>query len=174
MTIKQCYQAMGADFEEISQRIPSEAMIRKFAVKFPEDKSFAELTKALELRGADESTGTGRRGNGVPGGAYHQGPVPDVGLFPSDRPGQRADGVAAGRTAGRQRSTLRPAGAGVQQNGGASPGSGLTGGGKQAVAAVHRGEDLRCMNIRKQKADVDTLFCKRKQEGMAVWNDRRS
>ena len=27
MTIKQCYQAMGADFEEISQRIPSEAMI---------------------------------------------------------------------------------------------------------------------------------------------------
>lgn len=48
MTIKQCYQAMGADFEEISQRIPSEAMIRKFAVKFPEDKSFAELTKALE------------------------------------------------------------------------------------------------------------------------------
>ena len=24
MTIKQCYQAMGADFEEISQRIPSE------------------------------------------------------------------------------------------------------------------------------------------------------
>ena len=109
MTIKQCYQAMGADFEEISQRIPSEAMIRKFAVKFPEDKS-----------------------------------------------------------------TLRPAGAGVQQNGGASPGSGLTGGGKQAVAAVHRGEDLRCMNIRKQKADIDTLFCKRKQEGMAVWNDRRS
>ena len=48
MTIKQCYQAMGADFEEISQRIPSEAMIRKFAVKFPEDKSFAELMKALE------------------------------------------------------------------------------------------------------------------------------
>lgn len=45
MTIKQCYQAMGADFEEISQRIPSEAMIRKFAVKFPEDKSFAELRK---------------------------------------------------------------------------------------------------------------------------------
>lgn len=34
MTIKQCYQAMGADFEEIFQRIPSEAMIRKFAVKF--------------------------------------------------------------------------------------------------------------------------------------------
>ena len=28
--------------------MPSEAMIRKFAVKFPEDKSFAELTKALE------------------------------------------------------------------------------------------------------------------------------
>ena len=46
MTIKQCYQAMGADFEEISQRIPSEAMIRKFAVKFPEDKSFdASLTR---------------------------------------------------------------------------------------------------------------------------------
>ena len=48
MTIKQWYQAMGADCGEMSQRGASEAMIRKFAVKFPEDKSFAELTKALE------------------------------------------------------------------------------------------------------------------------------
>ena len=163
MTIKQCYQAMGADFEEISQRIPSEAMIRKFAVKFPEDKSFAELTKALEQGDVETAFRAAHTIKGL-----------CLTLFPSDRPGQRADGASAGRTAGRQRSTLRPAGAGVQQNGGASPGSGLTGGGKQAVAAVHRGEDLRCMNIRKQKADVDTLFCKRKQEGMAVWNDRRS
>ena len=55
MTIKQCYQAMGADFEEISQRIPSEAMIRKFAVKFPEDKSFAELTELLRAGRLDGS-----------------------------------------------------------------------------------------------------------------------
>ena len=40
MTIKQCYEAMGADYENVSQRIPSEAMIKKFATKFPEDESF--------------------------------------------------------------------------------------------------------------------------------------
>lgn len=140
MTIKQCYQAMGADFEEISQRIPSEAMIRKFAVKFPEDKSFAELTKALEQGDVETAFRAAHTIKGL---------CLTLGLFPSDRPGQRADGAAAGRTAGRQRSALRPAGAGIQQNGGASPGSGLTGGGKQAVAAVHRGEGLLCMNIQK-------------------------
>ena len=130
MTIKQCYQAMGADFEEISQRIPSEAMIRKFAVKFPEDKSFAELTKALE-----------------------QGNV---------------------ETAFRAAHTIKGLCLTLGFSHLTAPASGLTGGGKQAVAAVHRGEDLLCMNIQKQKAGVDTLFCKRKQEGMAVWNDRRS
>ena len=50
MTIKQCYQAMGADFEEIFQRIPSEAMIRKFAVKFPEDTRVKDLTDEEEAK----------------------------------------------------------------------------------------------------------------------------
>ena len=162
MTIKQCYQAMGADFEEISQRIPSEAMIRKFAVKFPEDKSFAELTKALEQGNVETAFRAAHTIKGL---------CLTLGFSHLTAPASELTELLR---AGRLGSALRPAGAGVQQNGGASPGSGLTGGGKQAVAAVHRGEDLRCMNIRKQKADVDTLFCKRKQEGMAVWNDRRS
>ena len=48
MTIKQCYQAMGADYEDVAQRLPSEAMVKKFAMKFSEDESFAQLTEALK------------------------------------------------------------------------------------------------------------------------------
>ena len=36
---------------------------------------------------------------------------------------------------------------------------------KLAVAAVHRGEDLLCMNIQKQKAGVDTLFASGSRRG---------
>ena len=53
MTIKQCYEAMGADYENVSQRIPSEAMIKKFATKFPEDESFTRLTDALKNGNAE-------------------------------------------------------------------------------------------------------------------------
>ena len=53
MTIKQCYEAMGADYENVSQRIPSEAMIKKFATKFPEDESFTQLTDALKNGNAE-------------------------------------------------------------------------------------------------------------------------
>ncbi len=53
MTIEQCYQAMGADYGDVSRRIPGEAMIKKFATKFPEDESFTQLTAALKSGNAE-------------------------------------------------------------------------------------------------------------------------
>lgn len=48
MTIEDCYQAMGADYEDVSHRIPNPALVKKFALKFLDDKSMEQLTAALK------------------------------------------------------------------------------------------------------------------------------
>lgn len=47
MTIKECYEQTGSDYESILKRFGSESMIRRFALKFLKDGTFAELKKAL-------------------------------------------------------------------------------------------------------------------------------
>lgn len=48
MDLKTCYEAMGSDYADVTQRLPSERLIRKLLLKFPEDPSFRDLTQALE------------------------------------------------------------------------------------------------------------------------------
>ena len=48
MTIKECYEQMGADYEGLLSRLGSEALIKKFAVKFLADGSFQDLKTSLE------------------------------------------------------------------------------------------------------------------------------
>ena len=48
MTIKECYEQMGADYEDVHSRLRSDLLIRKFFLKFPDDKSFGQLKAALE------------------------------------------------------------------------------------------------------------------------------
>ena len=43
MNINECYQAMGADYEEVFGRLRSERLITKFVLKFPGDPSFCLL-----------------------------------------------------------------------------------------------------------------------------------
>lgn len=40
MNINECYQAMGADYEEVFGRLRSERLITKFVLKFPGDPAF--------------------------------------------------------------------------------------------------------------------------------------
>lgn len=47
MTIKECYEQIGSDYESILKRFGSEAMIQRFALKFLKDGSFTDLKKAL-------------------------------------------------------------------------------------------------------------------------------
>ena len=47
MTIEECYKKMGANYQDVIKRLPSESMIKKFALKFKEDTSFQELETAL-------------------------------------------------------------------------------------------------------------------------------
>ena len=40
MTIKECYEQMGADYEDVLRRLGSEQMVERFARKFLEEKTF--------------------------------------------------------------------------------------------------------------------------------------
>lgn len=47
MTIEQCYQKMGGSYAEVCGRLPSQRLVEKFARKFLDDQSYAELTAAM-------------------------------------------------------------------------------------------------------------------------------
>ena len=47
MTTKECFDAMGADYEGVLERFSSEALVKKFALKFLNDNSYSNLEDAL-------------------------------------------------------------------------------------------------------------------------------
>ena len=47
MTIQECYDAIGGNYEDVLKRLRSETLIRKFTLKFLEDKSYLQLKQAL-------------------------------------------------------------------------------------------------------------------------------
>ncbi len=55
MTIKECYEQMGADYEDVLRRLGSEQMVERFALKFLEEKTFDHLKEALGRKDAEEA-----------------------------------------------------------------------------------------------------------------------
>lgn len=55
MTVRECYEKMGADYEGVLQRLMNEAFVKKFAVKFLSDTSFSDLKQALEEGNAENA-----------------------------------------------------------------------------------------------------------------------
>ena len=55
MNINECYQAMGADYEEVFGRLRNERLITKFVLKFPGDPSFSQLQSTLEEKNVEEA-----------------------------------------------------------------------------------------------------------------------
>ena len=55
MSLKECYDKMGADFEDVLSRLRSEVLVRKFALKFLDDDSYANLKAAMESGNAPEA-----------------------------------------------------------------------------------------------------------------------
>ena len=43
MTIQECYEKIGEDYQEILSRFGSEAMVKRFAISFLNDPSFEQL-----------------------------------------------------------------------------------------------------------------------------------
>ena len=56
MTVKECYEQMGSDYESVLGRMGSEAMIKRFALKFLQDPSFMQKPDAfLQIQNLHES-----------------------------------------------------------------------------------------------------------------------
>ena len=48
MSLKECYAALGGDFEGTLGRLGSEKLVERFALKFLADQSYPALIKAME------------------------------------------------------------------------------------------------------------------------------
>lgn len=56
MTIKECYEAIGGDYEAVYQRMmKKEALVIKFAKKFLDDDSFKNLQENLDVGNIEEA-----------------------------------------------------------------------------------------------------------------------
>lgn len=55
MTIRECYEQMGANYDEVLNRLYNEAMIRKFTLLFLKDDSFQNLKTQLEAQNVKEA-----------------------------------------------------------------------------------------------------------------------
>ncbi|MCI9068137.1 MAG: Hpt domain-containing protein [Lachnospiraceae bacterium] len=55
MTLKECYEAIGGNYEEVVGRLRSERLIQKFTLKFLDDKSLELLKRSLREENYEEA-----------------------------------------------------------------------------------------------------------------------
>lgn len=55
MTVMECYEAMGGDYEDVMRRLRTDERVKKFLLKVLDDKSFQLLTDSMEARNMDEA-----------------------------------------------------------------------------------------------------------------------
>ena len=55
MTVKECYEQMGSDYEGVLGRLGSEAIVKRFALKFLQDSSFDQLKESLAKNDGEEA-----------------------------------------------------------------------------------------------------------------------
>lgn len=55
MTLQECYEALGGDYEEVINRLRSERLVQKFVLKFLDDGSFVLLTESMEQENYEEA-----------------------------------------------------------------------------------------------------------------------
>ena len=55
MTMRECYEAIGGNYEDVLGRLHSEALIRRFTLKFLEDQSYLQLKQALENKNYEDA-----------------------------------------------------------------------------------------------------------------------
>ncbi|MBU5482069.1 Hpt domain-containing protein [Blautia sp. MSJ-19] len=53
MTVRECYEELGSDFDKVLSRLVSEALVKKFALKFLNDPSFGQLKTSIEAKDAE-------------------------------------------------------------------------------------------------------------------------
>jgi HPt (histidine-containing phosphotransfer) domain-containing protein len=64
MTVKECYELMGADYDSVLQRLMSDTLITKFLHKFMGNDFYMEIKKALD---AEDYSGAFRNAHSLKG-----------------------------------------------------------------------------------------------------------
>ncbi len=55
MTIQECYQKIGGDYEAVLKRLMSPNLVRKFIGKFLEDDSYQKLCEEMDAGNREEA-----------------------------------------------------------------------------------------------------------------------
>lgn len=55
MSLQACYSSIGGDYEGVMSRLRSEKMVRKFVLKFLNDKSYEMLVQAMKEQNQEEA-----------------------------------------------------------------------------------------------------------------------
>ena len=55
MTVKECYEAAGANFDDVMGRLGNEALVKRFALAFLKDTSFEKLKEAMAAKDAENA-----------------------------------------------------------------------------------------------------------------------
>lgn len=55
MTLRECYAALGGDYDETLKRLCTEKLVERFALRFLTDESFSALQKAMEEEKYEEA-----------------------------------------------------------------------------------------------------------------------
>lgn len=55
MTVRECYEQMGADFDNVLDRLGNEQMVQRFALKFLNDTSYQTLEETLKEKNVEQA-----------------------------------------------------------------------------------------------------------------------
>lgn len=55
MNLKECYSSIGADYEDVTKRLMNERLVKKFVLKFLDDKSYESLSTSLKAGDGEEA-----------------------------------------------------------------------------------------------------------------------
>ena len=55
MTVKECYEEIGGDYEEILSRLMRDDLVKEFAAMFLDDSSYEELVTQMEKGNCEEA-----------------------------------------------------------------------------------------------------------------------
>lgn len=55
MTVRECYEAMGADYDDVAGRLRTDERIKKFVLKLLNDKSYELLINSVESGNMEEA-----------------------------------------------------------------------------------------------------------------------
>lgn len=55
MTLQECYEAMGGDYQDVISRLRSDRLVQKFVLKFLDDASFDLFCSSMESKNYEEA-----------------------------------------------------------------------------------------------------------------------